>query len=325
MSADKPLKISIAMATYNGGKYLQEQLNSFLAQARLPNELVITDDCSTDNTLEIIQAFAATAPFEVRWEQNEKNLGYTGNFNQALMKTTGDLVFLSDQDDVWFPEKLKFIETLARTSPGLLFLNDAQIVNAEGLDAGFTKFNQVRSAKRPSQSLVIGCCMGIKRELLDICLSINTNATAHDTWISNIAEYMKKRVVIPVVLQSYRRHSHNVSHGLTSGIRKRGIFYALYYDLKKKLFISDLSNHLTMQLNTMNKYKYLFYYIGEKSPDKLYIKNGLSEIEREVSNLKKRLRISKRLRIYRIFPATKLFICGGYRSFSVFMRDLIIR
>ena len=106
-SSAQTLRISIAMSTYNGGKYLQEQLDSFLAQTSLPDELVITDDCSTDNTLEIIQAFAAMAPFEVRWEQNEKNLGYTGNFNQALMKTTGDLVFLSDQDDVWFPEKTR--------------------------------------------------------------------------------------------------------------------------------------------------------------------------------------------------------------------------
>ena len=86
------MKISIAMATYNGGKYLREQLDSFLAQTRLPDELVITDDCSTDDTLAIIETFAATAPFEVRWERNEQNLGYTGNFNKALMKAAGDLV-----------------------------------------------------------------------------------------------------------------------------------------------------------------------------------------------------------------------------------------
>lgn len=77
-----------------------------MAQTRLPDELIITDDCSTDNIEEIVKEFAETAPFTVVFHRNEKNLGYCGNFNAALMKTIGDLVFLSDQDDVWFPEKL---------------------------------------------------------------------------------------------------------------------------------------------------------------------------------------------------------------------------
>ena len=125
MSESSPLKISIAMATYNGAAYLQEQLDSFLAQTRLPDEVVITDDCSTDETLEIIKGFEESAPFNVHWEQNEHNLGYTGNFNKALIKTTGDLVFLSDQDDVWFRDKLEQVERYAAEHPAaLVLMND---------------------------------------------------------------------------------------------------------------------------------------------------------------------------------------------------------
>ncbi len=94
------LRISIAMCTYNGARFLPEQLASFAAQERLPDELVVCDDGSTDATMEILQDFAATALFEVRVERNPQNLGFVRNFEKTLSLCTGDIVFLSDQDDV---------------------------------------------------------------------------------------------------------------------------------------------------------------------------------------------------------------------------------
>src|SRR5882757_11091931 len=99
--------ISIAMATYNGGKYIRQQLDSFAAQTMLPSELIVTDDGSSDNTLEIIAEFVATAPFPVRVERNEKNLGYRANFMKAASLCKGDLISFSDQDDIWLPQKLE--------------------------------------------------------------------------------------------------------------------------------------------------------------------------------------------------------------------------
>jgi len=116
------MRISIALATYNGEIYLSQQLDSFVVQTRMPDELVITDDCSTDNSLKICKKFAETAPFDVFIYENESNLGYCGNFNRALSKTTGSLVFLSDQDDVWFPEKIKTITKLALDNPKYLLI-----------------------------------------------------------------------------------------------------------------------------------------------------------------------------------------------------------
>lgn len=100
------LTISVAMATYNGARFIKEQLDSFARQTLLPTELVACDDGSNDGTLEILNQFAAKAPFPVRIYRNEARLGYRGNFLHALELCRGDLVAFSDQDDVWLPDKL---------------------------------------------------------------------------------------------------------------------------------------------------------------------------------------------------------------------------
>lgn len=215
------MKISIAMATYNGAKYLREQLDSFLAQTRLPDELVITDDCSTDDTLAILEKFAESAPFEVRWEQNKKNLGYTGNFNQALMNTTGDLVFLSDQDDVWFPEKLECMERYALDDPeALVVMNDAALTDGELNDTGLTKLGQIASAGLSESSFVMGCCAAVRRELLDLCLPIPAGYKGHDGWIVKMAEGVGRKRVFADVLQWYRRHDENESQFIANRTTK---------------------------------------------------------------------------------------------------------
>lgn len=215
------MKISIAMATYNGGKYLREQLDSFLAQTRLPDELVITDDCSTDDTLAIIEAFAATAPFEVRWERNEQNLGYTGNFNKALMKAAGDLVFLSDQDDVWFPEKLERMERYALDDPeALVVMNDAALTDGDLNDTGLTKLGQIVCAGMTDSSFVMGCCAAVRRELLDLCLPIPAGYKGHDNWIVKMAEGVGRKRVFADVLQWYRRHNENESQFIANRTTK---------------------------------------------------------------------------------------------------------
>ena len=90
------MKISIAMASFNGSRYLSEQLESFALQSRMPDELIVTDDCSHDGTADILLAFAAKVPFTTHISVNPHNLGYAQNFGAALTRTTGDLVFLSD-------------------------------------------------------------------------------------------------------------------------------------------------------------------------------------------------------------------------------------
>ena len=110
-------RISIAMAVYNGERFIQQQLESFLRQTRLPDELVVSDDASTDRSVEIVREFAAHAPFPVKILVNEQNLGCSKNFERAFCECTGDIIFLSDWDDVWYPDKLLVMEKAFAQSP----------------------------------------------------------------------------------------------------------------------------------------------------------------------------------------------------------------
>src|SRR5262245_21653170 len=120
-----PLTISIALCTYNGARFLPDQLRSFLQQERLPDEVVVCDDASTDATPELLKQFAQTAPFPVRVHVNELNLGSTRNFDKAIRHCTSDIILLADQDDIWLPEKIRRIEDEFRnsTSVGLVISN----------------------------------------------------------------------------------------------------------------------------------------------------------------------------------------------------------
>src|ERR1700674_5995011 len=105
------------MAVYNGERFIQEQLESYVRQTRVPDELVISDNCSTDNTVGLVHKFAAHAKFPVRLFINDCNLGVTKNFERAISECTGDIIFLSDCDDVWYPEKVSTMETLLQQRP----------------------------------------------------------------------------------------------------------------------------------------------------------------------------------------------------------------
>ena len=100
------MTVSVAMATYNGGRFLQEQLDSIRRQTRLPDELVVCDDGSTDDTVDILRRFAADAPFKVVIDAHGQHLGFTPNFLRAIGQCAGEIVALCDQDDVWDERKL---------------------------------------------------------------------------------------------------------------------------------------------------------------------------------------------------------------------------
>src|ERR1035437_5785271 len=132
-----PKSISVAMCTFNGQKFLGQQLASIASQTRPPTEVIIRDDCSTDSTVEIINSFAATAPFPVKLTINEKNLGslpkgITRNFELATQQCCGQLIAPCDQDDIWFPSKLSLMAEILENDDNLgLVFSDAQLVNEE--------------------------------------------------------------------------------------------------------------------------------------------------------------------------------------------------
>lgn len=322
------MKISIAMATYNGAQYIQEQLQSFVDQTRQPDELIITDDCSTDQTEAIVRDFAKTAPFTVEFHRNEKNLGYCGNFNAALMKTTGDLVFLSDQDDVWFPEKIEHMIDVAERNPqALVVMNDAALTDGELNEVGLTKVGQIRSAGLPMEAFVMGCCCGIRRELLDFCMPIPAGIKAHDNWIVHFAEAVSGKVVDDRVLQYYRRHESNESQFIANRTTKVNRREAFFHSLKK-LFEGDVRQKEKEQIAQQQLMIDGIRRVLSVAPEKYRsgLQSMLETAEADAKTYKLRAEVREKSILPRIFATFGLLFRGGYRNSSGFkavLRDLV--
>lgn len=206
------MKISVALATYNGETFLLEQLNSLVRQRRLPDELIVSDDASTDATRDIIRAFSRTAPFSVTLLENDHRLGYVDNFSRALSLCSGDLVFLCDQDDVWYEDKIAVIAEFARRDDkGMCFMNDALLADDSLSLLGMSKWQQIRAAGLTDEAFVMGCCVAVRRTLLDLALPIPQAGIAHDNWLVGMADSLSVTRRNPTVLQYYRRHADNTS------------------------------------------------------------------------------------------------------------------
>jgi len=216
------MKISIALATYNGAKYLQDQLDSYLAQERMPDELVVCDDVSNDDTIVILEAFQKVAPFEVRIIKNEINLGYTKNFEKALSLCTGDVVFFSDQDDVWLPHKISTIVKNFNDNPNIsVIIHDGELTNEDLNPTGLTKLGQILSGGYTEKDFVTGTLSAIRRDACNIALPFPDGISGgHDGWVHTIARMVDRRMVIRDVLQKLRRHSNNTSDWVASSLKK---------------------------------------------------------------------------------------------------------
>lgn len=217
------MTISVALCTYNGGAFLSDQLASIAAQTRLPDELVVRDDASDDATPAIVQAFAARAHFPVRFERNAERLGSTRNFDGAISACTGDLIALSDQDDVWRPHKLSTIERRFLESPGLgLLFSDADLVDAElnpigarlwariGFDSRRRRVWRTRgplTALVPGR-IVTGATMAFRSSFRSLVLPIPEGIAPmlHDGWIALALAAVAGVALIEEPLVAYRQH-----------------------------------------------------------------------------------------------------------------------
>jgi glycosyltransferase involved in cell wall biosynthesis len=217
------MKFSVAMCTYNGAAHLREQLESIAAQTRAPDELVVCDDASRDETTEIVREFSARASFPVRLQVNATNVGTTKNFEQAIRLCAGDLVALSDQDDVWEASKLARFEAVFAASPdvGLVF-SDAELVSEDlqplgcrlwervGFDEGKRKLiTRGRAVEVLLLGwLVTGATMALRARDRELALPIPTDLPMiHDGWLALMAATVARVAFIEEPLVKYRQHA----------------------------------------------------------------------------------------------------------------------
>ena len=206
------MRISIAMTTYNGARYLNDQLDSFSVQTKLPDELVVCDDKSSDNTINILDDFKRTAPFDVKIICNEENIGYTKNFQKALSLCSGDLIFLSDQDDVWLSDKVEIMSSYFNENRDIyVLLADMIIVDRDLKSTGCTQLEKIRKTGLNDGSFVTGCGTALRREWVDFALPIPEFVIGHDLWLHRLAVILNMRDVIGKPLQYFRRHENNTS------------------------------------------------------------------------------------------------------------------
>jgi len=220
--------ISIAMCTYNGEAYLSDQLASILSQTQQPDELVVCDDASTDNTPQVLDQFTKEASFPVRVYRNEQRLGSTKNFEKAVSLCSGDFIFLSDQDDVWIPEKVDKLRQALMNNPGAGYVfSDALLVDEMLRPMGYTMWQSIKFAPRQRRqfkqnkqlalllkhNVVTGATMAFRATLKSIVLPIS-DESIHDQWIALLASSLGMYgVLVEEPLICYRQHPQQLLGG----------------------------------------------------------------------------------------------------------------
>lgn len=218
--------VSVVLATYQGARFIGEQLDSLNRQTRLPDELIIADDCSSDSTVQVVEAFSRRARFPVRILERDGHVGTCENFTAGLLAAEGDILLICDQDDRWHPEKIAVMaERMGDHPDALLAFSDAVLVNTSGRQISRSRWRI--AAFGPAQweamdhdpfgqmlmrQVVSGCTAGIRRELLPALLPFPEGlhpalpTMMYDRWISLVAAAAGSVLIIPERLVDYRIH-----------------------------------------------------------------------------------------------------------------------
>ena len=223
------------MTTFNGEKYIREQIESILKQISLSDELIISDDGSTDSTVQIIEEYQKK--YRNIFLFNGPHEGVVKNFEFVLSKSNGDYIFLCDQDDVWNDNKVKKVIDIFKDTNTLLILHDATIIDGEGNIIENSFFAHRKSKKGFLKNVIknsyLGCCMCIKRPILNIALPFPDKIEMHDWWIGLLGEKIDNPIFIEDKLIKYRRHGNNVSsfhhHPIKKMICNRVYIYISVY------------------------------------------------------------------------------------------------
>ncbi|MBM3800842.1 MAG: glycosyltransferase [Acidimicrobiia bacterium] len=252
-----PLSLSVALCTYNGSQFLPEQLQSLRSQSRQPDELVVCDDRSSDNTVALVERFAQSVPFRVRLEVNPATLGSTKNFEQAIVRCCGDIIALSDQDDVWQNDKLARLEEALAASHSLgAVFSDADVVDEQLRPLGYTLWDRYGfRGKRQRQfqkgkafrvlldrNAATGATLAFRSRLKEWILPIPA-CWMHDAWIAVVVAAIADLAIIEKPLIQYRQHAQNqiggrrpkMSEFLQSVFQDNSGFYQTYVTQLKEL------------------------------------------------------------------------------------------
>ena len=286
-------RISVVMCTYNSAQYLQEQLESIASQTRPPYELVVCDDQSDDKTTEIVKAFAISVPFQLDLIINEKRLGSTKNFEKAIQLCGGDIIVLSDQDDVWHPQKLERMGKVFANTPSIgAVFTDAEMVD-EYLrplgyrlwqSAGFTKIEQRLFTRGRAvdvllrHNVVTGATMGFRAKFKELVLPI-PDIWVHDGWIALLIAATADLGMIDEPLVKYRQHSKQQIGAVMKGFSQR---LAEAKQVDSNVYITGFKKYMVAQKRLLT------------SSNATYKERVMSQIEGKMHHMLARANMSKK-------------------------------
>lgn len=239
------MRASICMAVYNGEKFILPQITSILSQLSNEDELIISDDGSSDKTISIIKGINDP---RIKIIFNKKKHGFISNFENALNNATGKYIFLSDQDDIWENKKLEVcIKQLQKYK---LIVHDALLINQDEKTLGKHYFDTLHQHSSFLYNLYktrfLGCCMAFRSEILQECLPFPKKIVAHDYWIGmyTLFKYPKDIYFFNESLVQYRRHGNNVSS--SSEKSNNSLFYKIITK-RYNILISIYKRYLRME------------------------------------------------------------------------------
>lgn len=259
---DYPL-ISIAMATYNGEKYLKRQIDSIYSQTYKNIEVIVTDDCSTDETVKILEQYAKTRG--LKYYINEENLGYVKNFEKAVSLCQGEYIALSDQDDIWLPQKLSTLIENIGTS--VLACSDAKLIDEKNNLIAESQFEYAKKQKNEKftfsklliRNYIQGCTVLMKKEILQKAHPIPLEGVAHDHWYGLIASTLGDIYFCNEPLILYRLHRDNVC-GISKTV-DRSIFHKILLlvnkeHLRKRVIVGKQKAEILKRFKHTNRFSY---------------------------------------------------------------------
>lgn len=209
---ERDYSISVAMATYNGEKYIKEQVSSILVNLMKQDEIIISDDGSTDSTLKILDEFNDDRIKLI----NGPRQGVIKNFENALKKCNGKYVFFADQDDIWVNNKVEDVLKVFEEEKCECVIHNAEVKNADLTKDLYDSYFDFRKINKGLifniiKPCYLGCCMAIKRDCLEYLLPFPDKIEMHDRWIGTMCEIYGKSFFYKEKLIKYRRHEKNVS------------------------------------------------------------------------------------------------------------------
>ena len=223
--------ISVCIATYNGERYIRQQIESIVCQLNVDDEIIVSDDGSTDGTLDIVKGIGDK---RIKIIEGPGRKSPILNFECALKASKGDFIFLSDQDDVWKPDKVEICMKWLKTYNCVV--SDAEVTDnrLKPLYPSLYDIMQVRQGRIYNtiwKNGYTGCCMAFRRNVLEASLPFPKNIPMHDIWIGNVAAYKYNVIFIPDRLIHFRRHENTIS------CNGKGSKYTIWQQMKFRLNI----------------------------------------------------------------------------------------